>query len=107
MKKIRLKTWYWGKWVNDGQLGLNFGDENVEEYIEEIHGWHHSEEYKLEQNISKIKIAWIKGFNSILPNAPYPNEQMIKDSIQFCENETEAESAGRSFARLWLEMEME
>ena len=59
------------------------------------------------ENELQLKFAWIRGFNSILPNAPYPKEQMIKDSIQFCENETEAENAGRSFARLWLEMEME
>lgn len=46
--KIRYSTWYWGKWVLNGQLGLKLGDKNVELYIEELHGWHHSEEYKNE-----------------------------------------------------------
>jgi len=48
--KIRYKTWYWSKWVLNGQLGLNLGDENVELYDEERHGWHNSEEYKNERN---------------------------------------------------------
>jgi len=48
--KIRYKTWYWGKWVINGQLDLKLGDPDVELYIEEIHGWHHSEEYKNENN---------------------------------------------------------
>lgn len=46
MKKIRMKTWYWGKWVYEGQLDLKLGNPDVEEYIEELHGWHHSEEAK-------------------------------------------------------------
>lgn len=44
--KIRFHTWYWGKWVLNGQLGLKVGDPGVELYFEDLHGWHHSEEFK-------------------------------------------------------------
>jgi hypothetical protein len=52
MIKIRHKNWYWGKWIYagtklDGSI-INFGDLGFELYVEELHGWHHSEEFKRE-----------------------------------------------------------
>jgi hypothetical protein len=48
--KIRYKTWYWGKFILSGQTLDNtrftINSEGFEEYIEELHGWHNSEEYK-------------------------------------------------------------
>lgn len=44
--KVRFKTWYWSKWVYEGDLDLYLTNPDVELYIEEIHGWHHSEEFK-------------------------------------------------------------
>lgn len=48
-KKIRLNTWYWGAWIYEGTVmdgsRITLKDENFEEYNEEEHGWHHSEEY--------------------------------------------------------------
>lgn len=53
MKKIRHKNWYWGKFIYSGQVldNTKFTEksEDFELYIEEIHGWHNSEEYKNEQ----------------------------------------------------------
>ncbi|GAB1376867.1 hypothetical protein MASR1M48_17190 [Lactococcus petauri] len=49
-KKIRHKNWYWGKFIYDGQVLDNtrftINSDEFEEYDEEKHGWHHSEEYK-------------------------------------------------------------
>ena len=57
--KFRMASWYWGnyctqtpsgKWVD--QNGCFIGESNyfvprdLEPYIEDEHGWHHSEEYK-------------------------------------------------------------
>ena len=48
--KIRHKNWYWGKFILSGQILDNtkftINSENFEEYVEELHGWHHSEEFK-------------------------------------------------------------
>jgi len=56
---MRMSSWYWGnyyrqlpsgKWID--QNGHILGDskyfnaKDLEPYIEEEHGWHHSEEYK-------------------------------------------------------------
>lgn len=54
-KKIRFKTWYWGNWVYEGSsmdsVKCTLKDANFEEYIEEVHGWHHSEEFKKGQQV--------------------------------------------------------
>lgn len=39
-----MKTWYWGKFVTVPLHNTTLAD--YEEYIEEIHGWNHSEEFK-------------------------------------------------------------
>ena len=44
--KIRYKTWYWGKYVIEGENGFSINQEGFELYDEEKHGWQHSEEYK-------------------------------------------------------------
>jgi len=47
MKKYRMKTWYWGNYTTMPEIkreGWNIKD--LEPYIEELHGWHHSEEAK-------------------------------------------------------------
>lgn len=48
--KLRFKTWYWGKFIFEGTIinGTKITRENpdFEEYIEEVHGWHNSEEFK-------------------------------------------------------------
>jgi hypothetical protein len=48
--KLRFKTWYWGKYVIEGQrLGattITRDSEGFEEYTEAKHGWQHSEEAK-------------------------------------------------------------
>lgn len=50
-----MKNWYWGNYatkkkdniyIDDGGHVLNISDSEMEEYNEEQHGWHHSEEYK-------------------------------------------------------------
>lgn len=50
--KLRFKTWYWGKYIIEGQSldgsRITRKTEGFEEYIEELHGWHNSEEYKKE-----------------------------------------------------------
>lgn len=47
---IRHKNWYWGKYIVNGSTMDNsrytIKSEDFEEYIEEIHGWHLSEEYR-------------------------------------------------------------
>lgn len=52
MMKIRHKNWYWGNFILSGQILDNtkftINSEDFEEYIESIHGWHNSEEYKNE-----------------------------------------------------------
>lgn len=45
-KKVRFKTWYWGKWVYEGDLDLWLSNPDVELYIEKTHGWQHSWEAK-------------------------------------------------------------
>ena len=45
-QKIRFKTWYWGKWVYDGDEGFSLSQPGFELYDEDRHGWQHSEEYK-------------------------------------------------------------
>ncbi len=44
MKKLRMKTWYWGNYVTSPLPHTFIRD--YEEYIEALHGWHHSEEFK-------------------------------------------------------------
>ena len=48
-KRIRYKTWYWGNWVWEGSSLDNsvvtLQTEGFEEYDEEKHGWHNSEEF--------------------------------------------------------------
>lgn len=48
--KIRLNTWYWGKYIYEGQSldgsKITLKSDNFELYDEEKHGWHNSEEYK-------------------------------------------------------------
>jgi hypothetical protein len=53
--KIRLSSWYWGtyEWSdsplckkNGWKIGSKSHGHVFEQYIEELHGWHHSEEYK-------------------------------------------------------------
>ena len=62
-KKIRLSSWYWGTWVwsdsytakkNGWKLGGTAFGYIFEEYSEEKHGWHHSEEYKKSIKIKQI-----------------------------------------------------
>lgn len=49
-KKLRMKSWYWGNWAYENSwmdsIKISLKDTEFEEYIEEIHGWHHSEEFK-------------------------------------------------------------
>ncbi len=42
--KLRMKTWYWGNYVTRPLPYTKLSD--YEPYIEELHGWHHSEEYR-------------------------------------------------------------
>lgn len=48
--KIRFKTWYWGKFVMSGSILdgtiVTESTEGFERYVEEIHGFHHSEEFR-------------------------------------------------------------
>ena len=41
--KIRLKTWYWGNYIISKSKII---PRDFELYIEELHGWEHSEEFK-------------------------------------------------------------
>ncbi len=49
--KIRHKFWYWGKYIISGtKLDSSYytiNSDGFEEYIEELHGWHNSEEFKI------------------------------------------------------------
>jgi len=48
--KYRYKTWYWGKYTTISEIKKEKWNINdFEIYDEEIHGWHNSDEYKLEQ----------------------------------------------------------
>jgi hypothetical protein len=51
--KLRHKNWYWGKYILEGQYlnscRITRNEPDFEEYIEEKHGWHNSEEYKNEK----------------------------------------------------------
>ncbi len=49
IKRIRFRTWYWGKWVVEGYNEWTLALEGFEEYKEEIHGWHLSEEARNEE----------------------------------------------------------
>lgn len=51
--KIRYKTWYWGKFVFNGEHGFSLKTEGFEIYNEETHGWHHSEEYRIQNDCIK------------------------------------------------------
>lgn len=42
--KIRFKTWYWGAYCIYNGKAI---PEGFEEYSEELHGWQHSEEFKI------------------------------------------------------------
>jgi hypothetical protein len=42
--RVRFHTWYWGKWVFEGELGLRIGVPGVEPYDDALHGWHNSTE---------------------------------------------------------------
>lgn len=57
--KFRMHSWYWGNycyqiengvWMdNNGKIigdSNYFNQKDLEEYVEELHGWHLSEEYK-------------------------------------------------------------
>ncbi len=44
LKKLRMKNWYWGHYVVE--LLPHTTTKDYEEYIETVHGWHNSEEYK-------------------------------------------------------------
>lgn len=53
--KIRLSSWYWGNYEwsdspicrkNGWKIGATCHGYIFEEYNEEKHGWHHSEEFK-------------------------------------------------------------
>lgn len=43
-RRIRYKTWYWGKWVYEGEHGFTLEQDGFEPYDEATHGWHLSEE---------------------------------------------------------------
>ncbi len=45
-RRVRYHTWYWGKFVLEGELGLHLGAPGVEPYDEALHGWHHSDEFQ-------------------------------------------------------------
>lgn len=42
--KLRMKNWYWGNFVTKPLPFTSITD--YEPYTEELHGWHHSEEFK-------------------------------------------------------------
>lgn len=43
MIKIRMSTWYWGNyWLHNSKEPI---PTDFEEYKENEHGWHHSEEF--------------------------------------------------------------
>lgn len=46
--QLRMKNWYWGKFVTEPLPNTSI--EDYELYVEEIHGWHHSEEFKNAQD---------------------------------------------------------
>lgn len=60
-KKYRMSSWYWGnycvqlengRWIDNfgsfiGTINQYFNPKDLEEYIEEEHGWHHSEEFRI------------------------------------------------------------
>ena len=45
MRKVRFKTWYWGNYCIAEKNDIL--PPGFEEYSEELHGWHNSEEFKL------------------------------------------------------------
>lgn len=51
--KLRYKTWYWGKYVLEGDKLdgsiITRDTDGFELYDEDQHGWHNSEEYQNEQ----------------------------------------------------------
>lgn len=59
-EKFRMKSWYWGNYCTRNKNGdyidedgkkmcpnNYFSPADLEPYIEEEHGWHNSEEYKV------------------------------------------------------------
>lgn len=60
--KIRYKTWYWGKYILNGQYldgnRITLKDRDFEIYDEEKHGWHNSEEFKKQREISNDKTIY-------------------------------------------------
>lgn len=60
-KKIRFKNWYWGKFIYEGDTLDNtkftLASEGFEVYVEELHGWHHSEEHSLGYDSNMNKLA--------------------------------------------------
>jgi len=67
-KKYRMSSWYWGnyviqlangRWEDNHGKGLSeskfFSIADLEPYIEEEHGWHHSEEFKKGEDIDGNK----------------------------------------------------
>ena len=68
-QKFRMKSWYWGnycvqlecgKWIDNWKRpcseGTHFKVKELEPYIEEEHGWHHSEEYAKGEDINGSKV---------------------------------------------------
>jgi hypothetical protein len=63
--KIRHKHWYWGKFILNGTVmdstRFTINSQDFEEYIEEIHGWHLSEEFRNEQeNLDELQMQKTK-----------------------------------------------
>ena len=47
MKKWRMEGWYWGNYITENDPDFKkILPQDLEEYIEEKDGWHHSEEFK-------------------------------------------------------------
>ena len=47
MKKYRMESWYWGNFITEKDpIFKMINPEDLVEYVEEIDGWHNSEEYK-------------------------------------------------------------
>lgn len=57
--KIRHKNWYWGKYIFSGESlnsnRITLKDKDFEIYEEEKHGWHNSEEFKKQNEVSNDK----------------------------------------------------
>jgi hypothetical protein len=63
-QKIRFKTWYWGKFVYEGD-GFTLQNDGFEPYSEELHGWQHSWEAKQMNELQTNVLQALKFFGPL------------------------------------------